>query len=94
MTAATDTAHAVRDATWTDPEARAEWERPEPAVVETALALRLAGARRAATRRSRISTAARASLPPLVEGFEILSLAQHDHGTPGNWHWRLVAERR
>jgi SAM-dependent methyltransferase len=32
-------------------------------------------------------------LADLFEGFEIVSLVQSDHGSPGNWHWQLVAER-
>ena len=41
---ATDTAHHEWDAAWRDPARRAEWETPEPSVIETATALRLRGA--------------------------------------------------
>lgn len=33
-----------------------------------------------------------AEMSALFEGFEIVSLVLDDHGAPGNWHWRVVAE--
>lgn len=33
-------------------------------------------------------------LTRLFAGFEVLNLAQVEHGKPGSWHWHLVAERR
>ncbi len=35
-----------------------------------------------------------AGLVALYDGFELLSLRDEEHKTPGSWHWHLVAERK
>ena len=35
-----------------------------------------------------------AGLVALYEGFELLSLRDRLHKSPGSWHWHMVAERR
>ena len=34
-----------------------------------------------------------AELVELFDGFELLSLVDREHSTPGSWHWHMLAER-